>query len=231
MREHLDPQASPAESGAEKSHPLQLPQFSLRKAVRPLIAKPAPVLEVAEGLALRSLEPDDEHLLYDLVERNRSHLESWLSWIEQIKTLRDCRRFVDKTRYNDIFSGRWVYGVWYEDALVGLLDFNEGDRTLNQISIGYWLDEAHQGRGIVTRCVVKALDYVFSSEEIARILIKCATTNKKSQAIPERLGFTFEGVDKDAGTVQGKLVDMATYSMLYREWMEHQAKRASNTQP
>jgi ribosomal-protein-serine acetyltransferase len=48
--------------------------------------------------------------------------------------------------------------------------------------------------------------------------IHCATGNKKSCAIPERLGFQLEGVLRKALFVHGKYLDSNVYGMLARDW-------------
>lgn len=198
-------------------HPLRK-WFPIRKALRPLLFKPAPEIIISEQILLKSLEPDHVDLLFQLIEDNRAYLQRWISWIETIKTYAECKAFVNGVRYKDIFAGQWVYGIWHEEELVGLLDFNEADRELNQISIGYWLDQQIQSKGIATQSVMHCLDYVFEDLQLHRVLIKCAEENLRSQAIPQRLGFTWDGIELEAGTVNGETVHMITYSMLYREW-------------
>ena len=194
--------------------------FPFRKALaKPFQHKLAPELEVDEDIILKSLQVEDVDRLYDLVETNREHLEVWLSWINQIRTLSDTRHFIKHVKYKNIYAGRWIYGIWYKSQLVGLIDFNEGEKSLNQVSIGYWLAADMQGKGIVTKSVYACLDYVFEYLKINRVLIKCATGNEKSQKIPNRLHFSWDGIEIDAGTLHGESVDLVVYSMLYRDWL------------
>ena len=53
-----------------------------------------------------------------------------------------------------------------------------------------------------------------------RVEIRCATGNKKSCAIPERLGFTFEGIQRNGGWLYDRFVDYRIYSILANEWLE-----------
>ena len=84
----------------------------------------------------------------------------------------------------------------------------------------YWLAEDMQGRGIVTRTCRAILGYAFDELKINRMQIRIATGNRKSRAIPERLGLQFEGVQRQAELVNGEYYDLALYSMLASEWRE-----------
>jgi ribosomal-protein-serine acetyltransferase len=48
--------------------------------------------------------------------------------------------------------------------------------------------------------------------------IHCATGNRKSCAIPERLGFRLEGLLREAHFVNGRYDDLNVYAMLASEW-------------
>jgi ribosomal-protein-serine acetyltransferase len=85
-------------------------------------------------------------------------------------------------------------------------------------SIGYWVDAAHQGNGIVTRCCASMLDYLFDELGLHRVVIECGTGNARSCAIPERLGFRREGIKREAQLVGGRWLDLAMWSMLESDW-------------
>lgn len=194
------------------------PGTFIREALRPFFHKPAPKLQVDEDILLQEPRLEDIDRLYELIEGNREHLQRWLSWIQRITTREHCRTFVNHVNYRNIFSGRWVYGIWYRDELAGLIDFNEGDKQLNQVSLGYWLAHAYQGKYIMSRVVRTCLDYAFDEQHLHKVLIKTASDNFRSQAIPIRLRFSWEGLTHDAGTVNGRPIDMIIYSMVYNDW-------------
>lgn len=194
------------------------PSLLLRSAIRPFIYKPAPTLELGHGVQLRSLSPQDASPLFTLIERNRAFLRHWISWIDLIPNLLACERFIYEVNYKDIFDGQWVYGIFDGEVLVGLLDFNEPKREIGQISIGYWLSVSAQGKGIVTRAVKACMDLIFTDLAVEKLLIKCASDNLSSQAVPQRLQFTWEGIQRDAGKVNSRTVDMHIFSMTPRDW-------------
>lgn len=61
-------------------------------------------------------------------------------------------------------------------------------------SIGYYLAEDFQKKDIMTKCTKALIRYVYEEYDINRIKIRMSTKNKKSRAIPVRLGFTQEGI-------------------------------------
>jgi ribosomal-protein-serine acetyltransferase len=49
-------------------------------------------------------------------------------------------------------------------------------------------------------------------------VIKCAEDNLKSRAIPERLGFTKEGIIRDGELLNDGYVNCVIYGILKSEW-------------
>jgi len=84
--------------------------------------------------------------------------------------------------------------------------------------VGYWLAEGQQGRGITTRSCAAMVDELLRAQGMNRVVIRASVDNTRSRAIPERLGFIHEGVERQAVKLPNGYVDMAVYSMLASEW-------------
>ena len=75
-----------------------------------------------------------------------------------------------------------------------------------------------QGHGIMTRCVRHLCEWAVSERGMNSIRIRCAAGNAPSNAIPRRLGFTLEGVEREGELMaDGQYVDLNVYSILKRE--------------
>jgi ribosomal-protein-serine acetyltransferase len=48
--------------------------------------------------------------------------------------------------------------------------------------------------------------------------IHCAPENRRSRAIPERLGFKQEGILREEMFIDGRYLDSVVYAMLEDEW-------------
>ena len=80
--------------------------------------------------------------------------------------------------------------------------------------IGYWLDEAHQGRWDDDCRGAVLVDHALTVWRLNRVEILVATGNRRSRTIPERLGFREEGTLRQYQLVGGRYLDCVSYSML-----------------
>jgi ribosomal-protein-serine acetyltransferase len=62
------------------------------------------------------------------------------------------------------------------------------------------------------------VDYGFEVLNLNRLVINCASENKRSRAIPEHLGFTHEGTCRDAEWLDDRFVNHEIYAQLYTDW-------------
>jgi ribosomal-protein-serine acetyltransferase len=173
-------------------------------------------LEVADDCQLVQLEEADAEELHGLVEANRDYLAEWVPWAAG-QTLDGTREFIEKARRqveeSDGFQGALVLG----GRMVGVGGFVSVNRESRSTELGYWLAEEQQGRGLMTKTVSALLDHAFDEWDLNRVEIHVATGNRRSRAIPERLGFQQEGVLRDYERVGDRYLDIVVYSLLARE--------------
>lgn len=173
---------------------------------------------------LELLEERQAEELFALVEANRRHLRAWLPWLDQNTQVEHTRAFIRLSRQQLAAGNGWSCGLWHRGRLVGVVGLHFVDEANRRSSIGYWLDEGHQGKGLVTRACAAVLDRLFGELGLNLVEIACAVRNRRSRAIPERLGFKREGVLRQREWLYDHYVDHVIYSMLAAEW--RRARRA-----
>jgi ribosomal-protein-serine acetyltransferase len=173
---------------------------------------------VDAGLEMRQFDLPDADPVFALVERNRAYLREWLPWVDQTHTAGDVGEFIRGSMAQHEAGLGPNCGIWLEGELAGSIGCHTIDWANRKVSLGYWVDAARQGSGIVTRCCASMLDYLFEELELHRVVIQCGTGNTRSCAIPRRLGFTREGVEREAEWTAGRWVDLVVWSMLRQEW-------------
>ncbi len=174
-------------------------------------------LRVDDEVALELAEEHHAPEMFALVDRNRDHLRPWMPWVDATATEADSTAYLKFVR-GEYAAGRQLHcNLRYQGILVGGigLRMNRGDAKTD---LGYWLDSAHVGRGVVTRAARVLTDAAFRDLGFRRVSIRAAVDNVRSRAVPERLGFAFEGVLRANEVVGGRSVDHASYAMLAAEW-------------
>ncbi|GAA3380900.1 GNAT family protein [Streptomyces sannanensis] len=95
------------------------------------------------------------------------------------------------------------------------------DMAMRTGEIGYWIDAAFEGRGLVTRAVTAVLDQAFGHIGLDRVELRTGTDNVRSRSVARRLGFTEEGLLREAVAFpNGPRDDDVVYGLLAREWLK-----------
>lgn len=174
-------------------------------------------LRISEDVRLRLLEESDASELQALIEANRDALAPWLRWAAG-QTLSDTVEFIRQTRLQALENRGFQTAVDASGRIAGVVGFTNVDWQHRTASIGYWLDQGHQGRGTMTQAVRALVGHAFEVWALHRVEIRAAAANHRSRAIPERLGFRPEGTLRDAECVGGRYLDSVVYAILATEW-------------
>ncbi len=180
---------------------------------------------LSDDCHLRLFEEADAKEFHRLIEANRAELTPWMPWAEE-ETFERTLSFIRLTRQQVADNDGFQVAIVCDGSIVGAVGFHGVDWLHRSTSIGYWLDAAHQGRGIMTRAVRAPVDHALREWELNRVEIRAAPDNLRSRAIPERLGFGQEGVLREAERVGGRYLDAVVYAMLASGWTPTDAATA-----
>jgi ribosomal-protein-serine acetyltransferase len=174
-------------------------------------------LGVSETSYLRLLDESDARELHLLIEANRAHLAPWMPWAAE-QTAEDTMAFIRRAQKQLTKNDGFKAAVFCQDRIAGTIGYHAVNWVNRSTSLGYWLAEEHQGRGTMTAAVRLLVDHALSVWRLNRVEIRAAVENRRSRAIPERLGFHREGTMREAERVGDRYLDCALYSMLTTDW-------------
>lgn len=174
--------------------------------------------KVAPGIEIRQFEMRDAEPAFDAVQRDRERLRNWLPWVDYTLSVADIRHFISRSQAQLDSNLGPQAGIWVDGEFSGSIGVHTIDWANRSSSIGYWISEGQQGKGVMTRCCKVMLDYLFNELALHRVEIRCGTGNHRSCAIPERLGFTQEGIARQAEWVNDRWVDLLVWSLLEEDW-------------
>lgn len=176
--------------------------------------------QVDEEVSLKLLTQLDADDVFDLIDRNRTHLREWLGWVDSSTDVSMSQAFIQYNLDKFIKQEALDTGILYKGKLVGKIGFNKINHANKTAEIGYMLDEHFTGKGIMTRATEAMVNIAFHEFQLQKVEIRVAPSNEKSRAIPVRLGFIEEGTIRSAEWLYNQYVDHVVYGMLCQEWLK-----------
>ncbi len=180
-------------------------------------------IRIDSDIILKSIKLQNSVALYNLIVSGKKYLRKWLPWVDNTRSIKDTQNYIKSVVDKDMFDGRVVLEIWYRNELCGLIDMHNGVREIMKLEIGYWLAEEFQGKGIMVRACEGIIKYAFTEMGFNKIVIKCAEDNLKSQAIPQKLNFFEEGIERDGQFLHADYINLKVYSLLKKEWISRES--------
>lgn len=177
-------------------------------------------LTIDDNQFLEKLKLSHVETIFNAIDQNRKFLRKWLPFVDFTFKTTDTERFVRSILEKHSANRDEVYVIWYKYEFAGLIGFKDIDRINDKIEVGYWLVEKLTGKGIATAATRKMVNLAFRNMNMNRVQIRCGVGNTKSSAIPRRLGFSFEGIERSGERHNRKYIDLEVFSLLRREWAE-----------
>ncbi len=185
----------------------------------------APVSLHGRRVVLRTMVEADYDAWHEVRVRCRDWLLKWEPRSANAPHLAEDRRsFVTRCqvreRERQIGTG-FGFGIFVEGRFVGEISLSSIQRgPLQSAFVGYWIDEAYAGRGLMPESVVVVLQFAFESLRLHRIEINIIPRNAASRRVVEKLGLRFEGIAERYLEIDGAWEDHAHYAVTAEEWSD-----------
>ncbi len=173
---------------------------------------PAPVIA--------SLEISDAPALFDYVVRNRRFLRA----LEPVRpdgyfTLEGQAEDIRRAQARAKDGSGHAFGVFSGGALVGRVALGNVVRGAGQhATIGYSVDEAHNGKGVATEAVRLAVAFAFRDAGLHRVQGAVVPDNPASARVLIKAGFRPEGRFLRYLRINGCWADHDIYAMTEEDW-------------
>lgn len=164
------------------------------------------------------LNESQAQLLFELIDANRQHLRRWLPWVDKQVSSEESKLFIRRSLQQIAENNGFQCAIWHKKRLAGVIGYHAINWPNRRTSIGYWLGQEFIGKGIMTMACRALTHYALVDMKLNRVEIACAVENRKSCAIPERLGYTLEGTLREGEWLYDHFVDHHLYGMLASDW-------------
>lgn len=155
------------------------------------------------------------------LEDSKDVFEKWAGSAEN-------SRFVMKSPHKDISETKlmlsnyiedynkldfYMWGIVFEDELIGYICGNEIDEEIRSICIGYCITESCWNKGITTEAAKEVINYFFNIG-FNRIFSYHNPLNPASGKVMQKCGMKFEGRIRGGSLLAGEICDCLQYSIL-----------------
>lgn len=169
-----------------------------------------------ERLKLRMPKPGDGKAVNAAIKNSMDELKPWLGFVQddpalqvtEINTLESHILFLKRENLRYLIFDKKT------EEFIGTTGFHDIEWDVPKMEIGYWINTVHSGKGYMIEAVSALTDLALNGFGCRRVEIRCDAVNKKSRAVPEKLGYALEGVlHNDELSVDGKrLTDTCIYA-------------------
>jgi len=106
-----------------------------------------------------------------------------------------------------------AFAVQHNQEAIGGLGFQIGvDIGKVSAEVGYWISEAHWGRGFATRALSAISEWAFTEYKLTRVFALVFAYNAPSVRVLEKAGFQCEGVLRRSAIKNGVILDQLMYA-------------------
>ncbi|MFZ4260496.1 GNAT family N-acetyltransferase [Sphingobacterium sp. HJSM2_6] len=181
------------------------------------------IIPIEGPYRLKAVVQSDAITIFNIIQRERSYLSDWLPFIQFSKHVQDTKSFIAHAILQRNAGKDFLYKICEVDKLIGLIGTKDTDYFNKHTELGYWISQEYQSKGITTKANYSLIKELFEDLKMERIQICCAVGNEKSIAIPNKLGFTFEGIRRNGEWVsENKYRDLKIFSLLKVEFNTQQ---------
>ena len=145
---------------------------------------------------------------------NKKILDNLRDGLPYPYTGNDAKEFITSMQNADK-NKVFAFAIVYKDKCIGSISVTRQENIhFKTAELGYYIAEEYWGKGLTTRAVKEACEYVFDNSDIIRIFAEPFIHNVASQRVLEKNGFFCEGILRNNAYKNGRVVDMKMYAKL-----------------
>jgi ribosomal-protein-alanine N-acetyltransferase len=174
------------------------------------------------NIYIRPLKQEDAEALWKLRLRNQSFLQPF----EPIRpashfTLQACLEQIESAQRDWEQDKAYAFGIFLagSNEQIGRVALSNVVRGAWQnATIGYFMDQQHNGKGFMTEAVKQAVAFAFEEAGLHRVQAAVMPRNVGSIRVLEKAGFRYEGLSLRYLQINGEWEDHCIYAITREEF-------------
>jgi RimJ/RimL family protein N-acetyltransferase len=152
-----------------------------------------------ERLLIRKPMPGDGKAVYEAIQASLNELKPWMPWAHKEQSEQEVEANMREAHAKFLIREDLRLHIYNRETgeFIGSSGLHRINWDVPKFEIGYWIDTRYRGQGFMMEAAEAISNFAFTELKARRVEIRCDSKNTKSRAIPEKLGFTLEGILKN----------------------------------
>ncbi|MDF2698636.1 MAG: GCN5-related N-acetyltransferase [Haloplasmataceae bacterium] len=184
--------------------------------------KQLPILKT-QRLTLREISLSDVNDIFEYA--SKANVGPRAGWLPHV-VIQDTKSWVEHTlseEFSDSNVGVFSIINNENNKMIGTIGLHRYDVKNNTVEIGYVLNPAYWGNGIMLEACIAIIKWCFESLNIYRLEVGHYEFNYQSRRVIEKSGFKLEGVSRQKIVlVNGERCDLYNYAILKYEYFNNE---------
>ena len=131
-------------------------------------------------------------------------------------TEEDAKKYIDSTFVMNRLEGNNFCAIVADDRAIGSISLMARGLGVRKFcaELGYWLNPAYWGKGIMTEAVRRICRETFEKTDIVRIYAEVFAPNAASLRVLEKCGFVREGIKRRSVFKNGEFCDSIVMALI-----------------
>lgn len=162
----------------------------------------------------------DSLAYHELVKRNADRLRDYfpkskLAAESKLKSLELIESYIEKSKNNEMH----VFVIpGNNESIIGVLFIKDIIRHHSKAELAYFIDEAFEGKGIMSKALSSLLQFCFYELNLNKVYCRIDPSNTGSIAVALKNGFIEEGLlRKEFRTSNANFIDLLYFGLLNSE--------------
>jgi len=176
-----------------------------------------------QDLIVRTAQHTDVAAFKAFEQRNKEHFAQFTPSYElSEKKFNDLINLWIKDNQNGNAARFFIFDKHDETNIIGACNFTNIIRGPFQACyLGYKMDFAYCGQGLMFQALQAAIDYMFKTLNMHRIMANYIPENHRSAKLLQRLGFSIEGTAKEYLYINQSWEDHVLTALINPAWQDN----------
>jgi len=185
--------------------------------VNPILMDVPSQLETERLLLRAPLLRGDGQIVNKAIKDSFNELKPWMPFAQRIPAVEDTEANLREAHIKFLKRNSFRFLIFHKETnqFIGQASLQGITWDLPKGELGYWINTESSGNGFMTEAIRELTRFALEPLHFKRIEIRVESTNLKSRSIPEKLGFTLEGILKndDLSADGQQLTNTCIYAM------------------